>query len=389
MKPFASLFITNAKTQRFILNWQSDTNASESPNALTRFAPTLERWYDHHKRDLPWRHTTDPYRIWLSEIILQQTRVAQGLPYYLRFVDAYPTLPDLAQANEQALLRLWQGLGYYSRARNLHQTAKYIHLELDGSFPATYQALLTLKGIGAYTAAAVASFAYGERVPVVDGNVYRVLARVFGVEEDIMTTGAKKTFLALATQLMTHAIDPATYNQAIMEFGAIQCTPVAPDCLICPVQQQCVAYQTGRQRDLPVKKKKAAVRERFFHYLVFCTQQNGESVVAMHERLSRDIWQNLHEFYLIETDEPKTSLRDLDIPESLNELVEEGVFTAPPKAGTQLLSHQRIRTLFYRIDLPEGAKNSLPVGFKWYTRQQISQLPKPVLVTDYFENMLG
>ena len=389
MKPFASLFITNAKTQRFILNWQSDTNASESPNALTRFAPTLERWYDHHTRDLPWRHTTDPYRIWLSEIILQQTRVAQGLPYYLRFVDAYPTLSDLAQANEQALLRLWQGLGYYSRARNLHQTAKYIHLELDGSFPATYQALLTLKGIGAYTAAAVASFAYGERVPVVDGNVYRVLARVFGVEEDIMTTGAKKTFLALATQLMTHAIDPATYNQAIMEFGAIQCTPVVPDCLICPVQQQCVAYQTGRQRDLPVKKKKTAVRERFFHYLVFCTRQNGESVVAMHERLSRDIWQNLHEFYLIETDEPKTSLRDLDIPESLNELVEEGVFTAPPKAGTQLLSHQRIRTLFYRIDLPEGAKNSLPVGFKWYIRQQISQLPKPVLVTDYFENMLG
>ncbi len=388
MKPFAPLFTTNAKTQRFILNWQSDTNASESPDALTRFAPTLERWYDHHKRDLPWRHSTDPYRIWLSEIILQQTRVAQGLPYYLRFIEAYPTLPDLAQAEEQALLRLWQGLGYYSRARNLHQTAKYIHSKLGGLFPATYRALLTLKGIGAYTAAAVASFAYGERVPVVDGNVYRVLARVFGVEEDIMSTGAKKTFAALATQLMTYAIDPATYNQAIMEFGAIQCTPVAPDCLICPVQQPCVAYQTGRQRGLPVKKKKAAVRERFFHYLVFCTLQNGELVVAMHERLSRDIWQNLHEFYLVETDEPKASLRDLDIPGSLNELAEQGVFTASPKAGTQLLSHQRIRALFYRVELPETGKNELPEGFRWYTKQQISQLPKPVLVSDYFENVL-
>ena len=389
MKPLAPLFTTNAKTQRFILNWQSDTNASESLDALTRFAPTLERWYDRHRRDLPWRHTTDPYRIWLSEIILQQTRVAQGLPYYLRFVDAYPTLPDLAQAEEQALLRLWQGLGYYSRARNLHQTAKYIHSELNGLFPNSYRALLTLKGIGAYTAAAIASFAYGERVPVVDGNVYRVLARVFGIDEDIMSTGAKKTFSALATQLMAHAVDPATYNQAIMEFGAIQCTPVSPDCLICPVQQPCVAYQTGRQRELPVKKKKAAVRDRFFHYLVFCTRQDGELVVAMHERVGRDIWQNLHEFYLVEADEPRTDLRDLDIPEPLNELVGQCVFATPPTAGTQLLSHQRIRALFYRINLPEGPENKPPEGFRWYTRQQISQLPKPVLVSDYFEKVLG
>ena len=263
MKPFAPLFPINAKNQRFILNWQSDTNATDSPVTPVSFAPTLEEWYLRHKRDLPWRHTTDPYRIWLSEIILQQTRVAQGLPYYLRFIDAYPTLADLALAEEQELLRLWQGLGYYSRARNLHQTAKHIHHELAGEFPGTYRSLLTLKGIGAYTAAAVASFAYGERVPVVDGNVYRVLARVFGIDEDILSTGAKKTFATLATRLITDAIDPATYNQAIMEFGAIQCTPVAPDCLICPLQQQCVAYLTGRQRELPVKKKKAAVRERF------------------------------------------------------------------------------------------------------------------------------
>ncbi|WP_229374826.1 A/G-specific adenine glycosylase [Fibrella rubiginis] len=371
------------------MNWQSDTNASETSEALTHFAPTLERWYDHHRRDLPWRHTTDPYRIWLSEIILQQTRVAQGMPYYLRFVEAYPTLSDLALADEQALLRLWQGLGYYSRARNLHQTAKYIHSELNGLFPTTYLALLALKGIGTYTAAAVASFAYGERVPVVDGNVYRVLARVFGVDEDIMSTGAKKTFAALAARLMAHAVDPATYNQAIMEFGAIQCTPVAPDCLICPVQQQCVACQTGRQRELPVKKKKAAVRDRFFHYLVFCTQHNGEAVVAMHERTGRDIWQNLHEFYLIETDEPKADFRDLDLDKPLNDLVEQGVLTTSPVASNQLLSHQRIKAFFYRIDLPESVKNDLPEGYSWYTRQQISHLPKPVLIADYFEKGLG
>ncbi|MBO0930648.1 A/G-specific adenine glycosylase [Fibrella aquatilis] len=383
MKPFAPLFTTNAKTQRFILDWQSDTNASESADVHLRFAPTLERWYDHHRRDLPWRHTTDPYRIWLSEIILQQTRVVQGLPYYLRFVEAYPTLPDLAQADEQALLRLWQGLGYYSRARNLHQTAKHIHTALNGSFPTTYRDLLSLKGIGAYTAAAVASFAYGERVAVVDGNVYRVLARVFGIEEDIMSTGAKKTFAALATRLIAHAIDPATYNQAVMEFGAIQCTPVAPDCLICPLQQQCVAYQTGRQRVLPVKKKKAAVRARFFLYLVFCTHQSGELRVAMHERVGRDIWQNLHEFYLLETDEPKATLSDLSLPTEVNDLAKRGVFHGPAATGRQLLSHQRIEAVFYKIDLPAALSEALPDGFRWYSMQQISQLPKPVLITEY------
>ncbi len=200
------------------MNWQSDGNATD-----TTFAPTLEQWYERHKRNLPWRHTRDPYRIWLSEIILQQTRVAQGKPYYDRFVDAYPTVADMAHTDERELLRLWQGLGYYSRARNLHQTARYVTNELAGKFPETFRDLLKMKGIGVYTAAAIASFAFGERVPVVDGNVYRVLARVFGITEDITTTGAKKTFSELAMRLIQSAGDPATYNQAIMEFGAIQC----------------------------------------------------------------------------------------------------------------------------------------------------------------------
>lgn len=193
----------------FILNWQSDLNAIEA-----RFAPALEHWYAYHKRDLPWRHTRDPYYIWLSEIILQQTRVAQGKPYYERFIEAYPTVRDMARADERELLRLWQGLGYYSRARNLHQTARHITDQLAGKFPETYRDLLKMKGIGVYTAAAIASFAFGERVPVVDGNVYRVLARVFGIYEDITTTGAKKTFSELASKLIQAAEDPAIYNQA-------------------------------------------------------------------------------------------------------------------------------------------------------------------------------
>ncbi len=362
------------------MNWQSDSNGIE-----TLFAPILERWYEHNKRDLPWRHTRDPYRIWLSEIILQQTRVAQGKPYYERFVTAYPTVSDMARADERELLRLWQGLGYYSRARNLHQTARYVTDKLDGKFPGTYHDLLKMKGIGTYTAAAVASFAFGERVPVVDGNVYRVLARVFGIKEDITTTNAKKTFAALAMQLIQSATNPATYNQAIMEFGAIHCTPVSPDCLLCPVQQQCVAYLTGRQHQLPVKSKKAPVRERFFNYLIFC--HNGR--LALRERTARDIWQSLYDFYLVETDEPKIALRDIPLSESVNKILEQSILVEPPIEAVQLLSHQRIRAKFYLINLPIDVVNNLPIGLEWYLPEEINSLPKPVLITNYLEKQFG
>ncbi len=362
------------------MDWQSDDNVTE-----TLLAPTLERWYERHKRDLPWRHTRDPYRIWLSEVILQQTRVAQGKPYYERFVAAYPTVEDMARADDRDLLRLWQGLGYYSRARNLHQTARFITDHLAGKFPSTYHDLLKMKGIGTYTAAAVASFAFGERVPVVDGNVYRVLARVFGITEDITTTGAKKTFATLAGRLIQHANDPATYNQAVMEFGAIQCTPVAPDCLLCPLQQQCRAYLTGRQHKLPVKAKKAPVRERYFNYLVF---QNDDRV-ALRERVNRDIWQNLHDFYLIETDEPKLALADLPLPNAIGELVQQGVLTSLPTETVQLLSHQRVRAQFFLIDLPDKIAGRLPMDLHWYTRAEADRLPKPLLVTNYLEGPLG
>lgn len=362
------------------MSWQSDIKHTE-----ITFAPILEQWYERHKRDLPWRHTRDPYRIWLSEIILQQTRVAQGKPYYERFIAAYPSVVDMAHANERELLRLWQGLGYYARARNLHQTARYVTDQLAGKFPNTYHDLLKMKGIGTYTAAAIAAFAFGERVPVVDGNVYRVLARIFGINEDITTTTAKKTFAVLAVRLIQKADDPATYNQAIMEFGAIQCTPIAPDCLLCPLQQSCVAYQTGQQHRLPVKTKKAPVRERFFIYLVF--RNNGK--IALRERMSRDIWQNLHDFYVIETDEPKAELRDVVLPEPIGNSLKDSLVLSSPIELMQLLSHQRIRAQFYLIDLADTAIGSLPTDLQWYTIEEINQLPKPVLITSYLEKLFG
>ncbi len=362
------------------MSWESDSKRLE-----TTFAPVLEQWYEHHKRDLPWRHTRDPYRIWLSEIILQQTRVAQGKPYYERFVAAYPTVADMARADERELLRLWQGLGYYSRARNLHQTARYVTDQLAGKFPNTYSDLLKMKGIGTYTAAAVAAFAFGERVPVVDGNVYRVLARVFGIDQDITTTTAKKTFASLATRLIQSANDPATYNQAIMEFGAIHCTPVGPDCLLCPLQQQCVAYLTGQQHRLPVKAKKAPVRERFFTYLVF--RNNGK--IALRERTERDVWQNLYDFYLVETDEPTNELHNLLLVEPMSGVMRQGVLAAPPVESVQLLSHQRIRAKFYLIDLPDHGVGSLPTNFQWYTAGETNYVPKPVLITNYLGKLFG
>jgi A/G-specific adenine glycosylase len=379
------------------LNWKSDPNSADIEAPVTAFteafAHILERWYGHHRRDLPWRHTSDPYRIWLSEVILQQTRVAQGMPYYLRFVETYPTVLALANADERDLLRLWQGLGYYSRARNLHQTAKLIADGLGGQFPATYLELLTLKGIGTYTAAAVASFAFGERVPVVDGNVYRVLARVFGISDDITTTTAKKTFAALATRLIAHAPNPATYNQAIMEFGAIQCTPVSPDCLLCPLQPHCIAFQTGRQQQLPVKKRKAAVRERYFTYLVLRQGEGRAATFALRERTGRDIWQNLYEFYGLETDEPTPNWQQVYVPDELHNVVAAGTQTGPAIAGQQLLSHQRVRAFFYEIALPEtgpvGTAVALPDGLRWYSLADVEQLPKPVLIASFFQNRLG
>ena len=216
------------------------------------FSKIVIRWYSGNNRKLPWRETQNPYFIWLSEIILQQTQVKQGLPYYEAFVKNFPTIYDLAAAEEQTVLKLWQGLGYYSRARNLHFTAQYIVNECNGVFPNTYKTLLKLKGVGDYTASAIASICFGEATAVVDGNVYRVLARYFGIDTPINTTDGIKQFKALAQELIDKK-DPATFNQAIMEFGAMQCRPKTPDCLFCPLSTSCIAYNKGRVGELPVK----------------------------------------------------------------------------------------------------------------------------------------
>ncbi|RRB04837.1 A/G-specific adenine glycosylase [Larkinella rosea] len=360
------------------MDWFSDLDDSTSG-----FAATLTRWYEHHKRDLPWRHTRDPYSIWLSEVILQQTRVAQGRPYYERFLAAYPTVQSMAGADERDLLRLWQGLGYYSRARNMHKTAQYVAEQRDGRFPETYAGLLKLPGIGPYTAAAIASFAFKEKVAVVDGNVYRVLARIFGIDEDITTTGARKTFSELANRLIQASDNPATYNQAIMEFGAIQCTPVSPDCLICPFQQRCRAFLTGRQRMLPVKSKKTAVRERFFNYIVI---RQGDRI-ALKERTGKDIWQHLYDFCLIETEEPMEAFRELPEGKVLNWVLQEGILRGLSDERTHILSHQKIRARFWLVEVPEDRKVELPDGLTFCKPSDTERLPKPILIADYLKSL--
>ena len=268
------------------------------------FSLTLLDWYATHGRELPWRETTDPYRIWISEIILQQTRVAQGYDYYLRFIERFPTVEVLAAATEDEVLHRWEGLGYYSRARNLHAAAQQIVAQ--GGFPRDYAGVRALKGVGDYTAAAICSFAYGLPTAVVDGNVYRVLARYFVIDTPIDVAAGKKEFAQLADSLMVPS-RAADYNQAIMDFGAVQCTPRAPRCLICPLVETCAARQTGQVEDYPVKSKKVAVTHRYFTYILLVDTSEAEPALLIRRRPAGDIWQGLYEPLLIETTAPLTS----------------------------------------------------------------------------------
>ena len=268
----------------------------------------LQVWYKSHHRDLPWRHTKDPYLIWLSEVILQQTRVDQGLPYYLKFTNAFPTIQDLANASQQEVLNLWQGLGYYSRGRNLHATAQQIAIEYNGVFPNSYEGLLRLKGVGPYTAAAIASFAYNQPHAVVDGNVFRVLSRYFGIGEAINSTEGKRMFEALANELLD-VQNPALHNQAMMEFGALLCKPVAPQCEVCPVIETCSAFHSQKVTELPVKHKKINIKKRYFVYHVL-TNRNKQ--IAFQRREHKDIWEGLFEFPLVEFDNSEAMLAYLE-----------------------------------------------------------------------------
>ncbi len=344
------------------------------------FSQKLIQWYHRHHRDLPWRRTTDPYKIWLSEIILQQTRVVQGMPYYERFVENYPTVQDLARADEQEVLRLWQGLGYYSRARNLHHTARQVVTEFGGKFPNSYAELLKLKGVGEYTAAAIASFAFNEAVPAVDGNVFRVLARIFGIKTDIMHSSAKREFTAAAQKLIP-ADDPATFNQAMIEFGAIQCQPVAPDCLLCPFNDSCYAFEHGAQNLLPVKSKKAKVKNRYLNYIVL----EKEGKLVMKERRTKDVWKGLYDFPLIETLQEAVGPDDLFVDRFLAEWSKMDQLTVPQKTYVHLLTHQKLHVKFWQIEVNSAQTGELPDGASYYNEAQIEALPKPILIDTFIK----
>lgn len=344
------------------------------------FSHQILTWYKENPRDLPWRGTYDPYKIWLSEIILQQTRVAQGLPYYYAFVETYPAIKDLALAPEEEVLRLWQGLGYYSRARNLHACAKSIWFEMGGEFPKNYNELLKLKGVGSYTASAIASFAYGEVKAVVDGNVFRVLARYFGIHTDIASSRAKKEFEALANQIIPKD-QPGEFNQAMMDFGARLCTPKNPDCPSCPVKSTCFALLYNMVSDLPVKINKVKVRERNFHYYVI---KCGKKWVWK-KRTSGDIWEGLFDFPQVESDEGLASL-PMHIPSSSIEETQQF-----PKKYRHILSHQRLNAVFSEVEIGEEKLGELEdwcenEGFMLVAEEKIEYLAKPKLIVNFLND---
>lgn len=350
------------------------------------FRERLFEWFAHNDRPLPWKGERDPYKIWLSEIILQQTRAEQGLPYYLKFVERYPTVRHLAEASEDEVMKLWEGLGYYSRARNLHHTAKLIAKDLNGHFPDTYAGIRALKGVGDYTAAAIASFAFNLPHAVLDGNVFRVLARYFGIETPTGTTGGKKEFAALARELLDPG-RPADFNQALMDFGATHCTPQQPKCPACPFHLHCAAFQQNKVAELPVRSKAPVKKDRYFVYLV--VRHKGDTFVR--KRNAKDIWRNLWEFPLLELPvfpsdnrELERAIRSRFFADNLTGLTagvpldnaresKKPENPAAPKNGNdaqissisrpyrQTLTHRLVTAVFCEIDFPD---NTPPEAFE-------------------------
>lgn len=340
------------------------------------FSNKLIAWYLDNKRFLPWRETKDPYYIWLSEIILQQTRVAQGLPYFEAFKQTYPTVFDLANAQEDDVLLLWQGLGYYSRARNLHATAKKVAYELNGQFPTTYKDLLTLKGVGEYTAAAIASIAYDEVVPVVDGNVFRVLARIYGITSDISTQRTKKEFQQVAAGLICPE-QPAIFNQAIMDFGAIQCTPKGTDCTPCPFITTCVAYQTNQVDKLPVKLSKTKVKNRYMDFLIYLDEAGN---TQLEQRTKKDIWQNLYQFPVMDRFE--------DTPINMEEYLQQQPISSAithiecltQEVIIHQLSHQKLHIHFWLVKTNTTLANPIP----W---EELNKFGFPIVIHNFIQSL--
>lgn len=344
----------------------------------------LQTWYKANKRMLPWRESSDPYIIWISEIILQQTRVAQGMDYFYRFTERFPDVASLAVADEDEVLKYWQGLGYYSRARNLHAAAKSIMEKFGGVFPEVYKDVLSLKGIGEYTAAAIISFVWDKPYPVVDGNVFRVLSRLFALDTPIDSTQGRKQF----TELAGTVLDPrhaGQHNQAIMEFGALQCVPQNPDCEVCPLKDCCMAYASGLVQSLPVKQNKTKTRPRYFHYLYIIYKEQ----TWLFRRGKKDIWEGLYEFPLIETEQPM-DFAGLQQTEAFRKLFEGAgkLKVSVDLSGVKhVLSHQILYTTFYRIEpehIPEALNVYLAVPYK-----DIEQYAVPRLIHIYLEKLNG
>ncbi len=344
------------------------------------FTAEVINWYQQHKRDLPWRGSSDPYIIWLSEVILQQTRVEQGMPYFHRFAENYPTVADFASASEDEILKHWQGLGYYSRGRNMHHTAQMVMEEHAGYFPFKYDDLIRLKGIGEYTAAAISSFAANEPRAVVDGNVFRLLARYFDIDTPINSTAGKKQFTELANRMLDPD-QPAVYNQAMMEFGSLQCRPRNPDCGICPLQPGCMAYRLKKVDRLPVKIKKQGVKHRYFNYVVV---QDGDKIL-MNKRGKGDIWQNLYELPLIETPAAINPHELLARPEFIEHFGKDMVLKKvyPPK--THLLSHQKLHVNFIGIGNYPGLSGN-QTNWQYVCLDQVEGLAQPKLIFEFFKN---
>jgi A/G-specific adenine glycosylase len=342
------------------------------------FQRELINWYNYNKRDLPWRDTTDAYVIWLSEIILQQTRVEQGLPYFTKFLANFPTVKSFAEASENQVLKLWQGLGYYSRGRNMLFTAKQVIDNYDGIFPVEYEKLIKLKGIGEYTAAAISSFSNNEAKAVLDGNVFRVLSRYFGVEEPINSTKGKKTFTELAQSLIIKQ-HPALYNQAIMEFGALQCKPKSPACNICPLKINCFAYVNRKVDVLPIKLKKVKIRERYFNYFVGL---EGASILIK-QRKPGDIWQHLYDFPLIETI-IETAIDDKEFLSHVKSMFGESVSITPILQKKHILTHQIIFVRFFGLENFLVNFNLL-TDIKLVKLKDFIELPHPIVIGNFIK----
>lgn len=332
-----------------------------------------------HKRDLPWRTTKNPYKIWLSEIILQQTRMEQGLPYYLKFIDKYPSIQHLANAPVDDVVRLWQGLGYYSRARNLHLCAKTVSQKFKGQFPEDRRKLMKLPGVGPYTSAAIASFAFGKKEAVVDGNVIRFITRLYGIEEDVSLGSTAKTIKNIVDTLIPDK-NPEIFNQAIMEFGALQCIPGIPDCYSCIFNTACIARLKHLQDIIPVKKRKATKRTRYFNYILI--EMDGK--ILMHKRKGKDIWNGLYEFPLLETSH-KSSLEELKFPYELAVNPDNWFIANESKWHRHILTHQVIMCRFIRLKLHSTQSLNLSDwdNFHLYSHAEIEALPKPILLANY------